>query len=137
MVSHNEKPNITLSKLDKFRLFEIKHKGVEYVATFSTFIMPFCASLFAIGEFAIGIGLLYWWILSFDNAICLTVATIIHWIIGIVLGVLGDAPSLIWFIYFPLFMNTIYYLICELLEEQECKKGETSLEILYKQHNIK
>jgi len=139
MASYDEKSNTyLLSKLDKFRLFEIKHKSVEFISIFSTFMMPFLTSLFAIGELAIGLGLLYWWIgVLPDNTVCLSITTVVHWIIGIILGIIGEVSPLIWIIYFPLFINTIYYLVCDLLDEQEVKKGEASLEILYKQQKIK
>ena len=138
MPSYNKESNTyTLSKLDKFRLFKIKHKSVEGIALISAFVMPFCTSVFAIGWFAVAVGILLWWILRFDNTLCFTIATSIHWIIGIVLGVIGQAPLLIWFIYFPLLINFIYYLICEWLDDNECKSDMTPLEILYKQHKIK
>lgn len=126
-----------LSKIDKFRLFEIKHKSIEYIAVFSNFLMPFAASIFSIGWFAYVIGFLYWWLLRFDNTVCVVVYTSLHWMVGIVLGVLGEAPPIIWIAYFPLLINAVYYMVCEALYKQECKKESTPLEILYKQHKIK
>ncbi len=127
-----------LSKLDKFRLFEIKHKSVEWIAVFSNFLMPFGASLFSISYGAFIIGFFYWWIMRFDNTVLFVVSTILHWLLGIVLGIIGDAPPLIWIMYFPLLINAVYYLICKLLDHKEVKDGTTTpLEILYKQHKIK
>lgn len=138
MPTYNKESNTyNLSYLDKFRLFEIKHKWVENIALFSTFLMPFLTSIFTIGYFAIGIGLLIWWLLSLDHTIVLIIVVLLNWIIGIVLGIIGQVPFPIWVIYFPLLINAIYYLICEWLENKECKNDETPLEILYKQHKIK
>lgn len=135
----DEKTNTyTLSKLDKFRLFKIKHKSVEFIFTFSNFLMPFAASIFAISYFAIVIGFIYWWTLRFNNTIFFVVSTIIHWLLGLVLGIIGNAPSFILIMFLPLLINTLYCLVCELLDQHESKDGtKTPLEILYKQHKIK
>jgi hypothetical protein len=138
MATFDKKTNTyLLSKLDKFRLFAIKHKSVEWIAVFSNFLMPFAASLFSISYGAFLIGFFDWWILRFDNTACFVISTILHWVLGIVLGIAGKAPPIIWIMYIPLFVNAVYYLICELLDHQETKRGETTpLEILYKQHKI-
>ena len=134
----SDRENYTLSKLDKFRLFAIKHKSVEFIAYLSTILMPFAASLFSIGLIAIVIGFIYGWTLRFNNTTCFVVSTIIHWLLGLVLGIIGNAPPFIWIMFFPLLINTVYYLICELLDHKECKDGtKNPLEILYKQNKIK
>lgn len=135
----DEKTNTyVLSKVDKFRLFEIKHKSIEFIATLSNIMMPFATSVFAIGYIAMIFGFIYWWTFRFDNTIGFVISTIIHWLLGLILGIIGNAPPFIWIMYFPLLINTIYYLICELLDQQERKNGtNTPLEILYKQHKIK
>lgn len=137
MAVYDEKSNTyILSRNDKFRLFKIKHKSVDGIAYLSI-VMPAVTASFCISIFGYALLLLWWWIgVSPDDNIRFYVSTMICWIVGIVLGIIGSVPLIIWIIYIPLFLNTIYFIICEMLDDIDVKQGKPTLDLLYKQNKI-
>ena len=91
----------------------------EGIAMISTGVVPAVVSSIALGDIAgMLLMLLWWWIGILPNKkLCFYITSIITWIVGIVIGSCNDIHALIWFVYFILFINTLYYIICEILED--------------------
>ena len=90
---------------DVINSYETDFNDKEYLELNQTVI--------ALGDI-VGMSLmLLWWLIGVcpNNDNCFHITTVATWIIGMILGILGDVPIWFWIIYAPLFLNAICYII--------------------------